>query len=143
MANFDFSNLNPGAWFDYPDGGRVCVRAPSDEFMDDVRKKTTKVEVEFKTAKKYGPLQRLEHTDVDTDLMKEMIWDYSIVGWTGFKSGDTDIPCTKENKLKLMKGDPRFYSFIDNCVDFLTPTTEAKAAKAEEERKNSKSGQKG
>lgn len=51
---------------------------------------------------------------------KDDTWDYVITGWENIKDSKTKelIPCTRENKLKLMRL-PVFDRFIAKCVEII------------------------
>lgn len=124
----DFDNLNPGAKFDFETDKKgktvswVKIRAYSNEVLADIRAECVKPNVEYKTAKKFGQLQRIEFTKSDDEKMKRLLWDYVIMEWGGFvdKSG-AEVPCTTENKCKFMLKWPVFSVFIDKCLEILTP----------------------
>jgi hypothetical protein len=69
---------------------------------------------------------------------REETWDYLIQDWVGFADKKTgrDIPCTKENKTKLMKI-PVFDRYIARCLQLLSESGVEEAAK---ETKNSLAG---
>jgi len=124
----DFEELNPGAKFDFEVDKKgktvswVKIRAYSNEILTEIRNECVRQEVEYKAAKKFGQLQRIEFTKTDDDKMKRLLWDYVIMAWGGFtdKTG-ADIPCTTDNKCKFMLGWPAFATFIDKCLEKLTP----------------------
>jgi len=128
MAVFDLENFDIGSWFEYDDeGARVCVRAYSDETMTKIREEASSKKVEYKKVGKRGGLQRFEYIDFDEAKMKELLWDYAIVDWQGFyQPGGEEIDCTKENKILLMKKIPKFFAFIDKCLEILIPETDAR-----------------
>lgn len=134
MAVFDLENLNEGAWFDYPDGGRVKVRAYTPGIIADIQAKHTHRSVEYKQAKKHGQLQAVPDEQVDMVAARDDINAYVIVDWEGFEAPDgTPIECNRENKLRLMNDEPKFYAFVDECIEILVP---ALADEAEESEKN-------
>jgi hypothetical protein len=134
----NLSDPNPGAWFDYPDdpdGFRVKVRVCSGKDLEEIQDKTTKVEVEYKAPKKRAQLQRIEYVVVDEKKQRELLWDFCIVDWKNlYDETGSVIPCTKENKLKLMRESIGFASFIADCLEKLT---EEGAKREEEAEKNS------
>ena len=125
----DFEELNPGAKFpfDVDKKGKtlswVKVRAYSNDILSEIRRKYVEVNVEYKQAKKFGQLQRIEFTKADDDKIKEMLWDYVILDWGGFvdKKTNAPVPCTLENKIKFMSMWPAFATFVDLCLEKLTP----------------------
>jgi hypothetical protein len=127
---FDLENLNPGTWFDFPDGeGRICLRSLSFEEATEISKKTTKKRRDFG---KQGQVYEYEERDDDTQF--EMTWKACIVDWEGVYSADgVLIPCTDEFRLKLMKKSPGFARLVR---DFLTQLTEAEEQHRGEAEKN-------
>jgi hypothetical protein len=65
---------------------------------------------------------------------REDVWDYAIVSFENFrdKKTGTEIECTRENKLKLMKV-PVFDRFVGRCLQLLT---DSQTKAREEEAKN-------
>lgn len=128
MTVVDFEELNPGAKFDFETDEKgktvswVKIRAYSNEVLETIREQCVTQEVEYKKATKYGTLQRLEYTKTDDKKLKEMLWDYTVMDWGGFEDKTKKlIPCTFENKVKFMSKWPGFYSFVDKCLEKLTP----------------------
>lgn len=125
---FDLENLNPGTWFDFEDGGRICLRSLSTEEAMSITKKTTKPKVEYKYQ------QRFSFEETDEDKQFALMWDAIIVDWEGIETADGKImDCTTENKVKLMKKSPVFSRAIRR---FLEKLNELEAAEKEEETKN-------
>ena len=98
---FALKDLNPGIWFkfneDDPESGEICVRPLNAQQMDAMRKKGIKKKVEYK----HG--QRFEVQETNDEVFQEMLWDYVIHDWKGLEDDDgTPIPCTTENKLRLV-----------------------------------------
>jgi hypothetical protein len=134
MAVFDLENLNQGAWFDYPDGGRIKVRAYSPGLISEIQERHTIRTVEYKRAKKHAQLQAVADEKVNMNAAKDDIHDYVIVTWEGFETPDgTPIECTRETKVNLMNNDPAFYAFVNECVETLVPQL---AEDAEDSEKN-------
>lgn len=99
--------------------GRMCIRQADAEFFDALYKKTRKrvVEVRPNPANR-NKLERLDEMDIIAGKEaeeREALIDYWIVDFADFKGPDRrPIPCTKENKVKLMKlGAVR--RFVDEC----------------------------
>lgn len=127
MAVFNMGGLNPGVWFDY-DGGRVCVRAHPQDVIKEIQEKCVKRWTEYKPIRKHGPVQPIQRTEADEKKLDQMLWDYCVVDWEGFFDIDGEpIPCTLENKVALMGGDPKFYEFVDGCLEKITAYDEKHA----------------
>jgi len=124
----DFEELNQGAKFDFQTDEKgkglswVKIRAYSNEILENIADQCVTKEVEYKKTAKHGALQRIEFTKTDDKKMKAMLWDYVIADWGGFVDKQKkEIPCTDENKVKFMLKWPEFYSFVDKCIEKLTP----------------------
>jgi len=117
----NLENLNPGVFFPFDEDDEeskdgVTIRLANGDILDQINKKCTKKTVQFRRG------QRHEVIEEDEDRRSILLWDYVILGWSGLvddKTGD-DIPCTKDNKVLLMKGSVKFASFIGNAVEKLT-----------------------
>ena len=112
---FDITgDLNPGTWFEMEGGGKVCLRVCNGDTLRELKKKTTKKRVEYKSG------QRFTVEDVDDDVMSTLIWDYCIVDWEKlFDKNGTSIPCNKDTKNKLMGQSLVFSRFIGEKLDEL------------------------
>ncbi len=117
---YDVENLNPGTWFDFPDGeGRICLRILSFEEAEDIRKKTVKHGVEYKKN------QRFEFDVTDEGKQFELTWDSCIVGWENIQDAKgKDIPCETANKIMLMRGSPSFAHMVNEFLEKLTEIQE-------------------
>jgi len=113
---FDLDNLNPGTFFEFEDDdGGVTIRLANSDAMREIDKATVKKKISFHRG------QRYEVDVVDEALRSNMIWDYIIIDWENVTdSNGVDIPCTFENKAKLMRESVKFSSFIASCVEQLT-----------------------
>lgn len=134
----NFEELNPGAKFDFETDKKgkslswVKVRAYSNDILGQIRNECVKTEVEYKAAKKYGQLQRIEYQKTEDEKMKQLLWDYIIMDWGGFvDTSGAVIPCTKENKTKFMSQWPAFSAFVDKCLERLTPDVNEAIAESE------------
>ncbi|MDD5353028.1 MAG: hypothetical protein PHS93_07715 [Candidatus Omnitrophica bacterium] len=125
----DLDNLNPGTWFDFPDGeGRICLKTLSFDEAMEISKATSKKKAEYKNN------QRFAFDEIDEERQTEMTWDKTILSWEGLYSKDKkEIPCTKEMKINLMRKSPEFARMVRG---FLETLTAAETAQAEIEEKN-------
>jgi len=120
----DLENLNPGVFFPFDEDGDdksgVTIRLANGETLDKINKKCSKKKVEFRRG------QRHEIVEENEELRSQMLWEYVIVDWKGLIDDKTggEIPCTKENKSKFMRGSVKFSGFIGECVEKLTEDTE-------------------
>lgn len=142
---FDIENLNPGEWFEYPGDTklpeRVKIRLPDAKTIKDVDAATLKKEVEHvQPRKKSGKidrrqqLQRIEYEVCkDEDEREKLLIDEIITDWEIKTPDGDDIPCTTENKIKMMYGSVEFNNFVNDKLEYLTDT---KAGHDKGEEKN-------
>lgn len=98
--------------------GRFCLR-PIAPFIEEFYAKR-KTEHEFVVNPKTRSMERVPYTkDMSPDERKEYqaaLWDYVIVGFENIVDGKgKEIPCTKENKVKLM-AIPALDRFVAKCL---------------------------
>lgn len=109
-----------------PDAGTVSVRLIDSDTLDEIRTKTRKKVTEHVLNPKTRAMERIiafEQTPEQEKMERAMIWDHAITGWEGIKDKSrNDVPCTKENKVKLM-GNPYFGRFINECLNRLSKST--------------------
>jgi hypothetical protein len=118
-----------------PGAGRVCIRsiAPIVEEQQQRRKKKT----EFVLNPQTRSMERVsffeDPTPEEAKAKRDELIDFMIVDIENFLDGKGDaIPCTKENKVKLMFI-PVFDRFVARCNELLR---EAGIKSAEEAEKN-------
>lgn len=148
---FDIEKINTGAWFDFfksevdDDGnityfepeknaGKVQVRVVNPDVLEEIQKKTRTEHAEFKNNKKTRQLERIVYytqTDQQKKEEREAIWDHAIVSWQALLDAKgNDIPCTLENKMKMMSISV-FARFIARCLEIAgTYEAEDKKTKA-------------
>jgi len=129
---FDIQNLNPGEWFEYPGETdppeRVKIRLPEQSVIKQIDAETIKKEVEhIQPRKKNGKidrrqgLQRIEYeVIIDEQKREELLIDHIITDWEIKTPDGKDIPCTKENKTKMMFGSVEFNNFVNECLEILS-----------------------
>jgi len=118
---FNLEELNPGVFFPFDDDGEggVTIRLANGDLLAKIDKKCVKKRVEYRRGARH------EFIEENDELRSELLWDYVITGWKGvYNQEDNEIPCTKDNKTKLMRGSVKFSSFIGNCVEELTSESE-------------------
>ncbi len=124
----DLENLNPGTWFDLPDGGRICLRTLSQEEAAEIDRATVKKSAEYK-----GP-HRYQIIETDELKRSDMVWERCIVDWEGIEAGDgKPLECTPDLKKRLMRKSPAFARMV---MGFLAKLAEVEQADAETELKN-------
>ncbi|OPY78292.1 MAG: hypothetical protein A4E65_02315 [Syntrophorhabdus sp. PtaU1.Bin153] len=122
MSGFDFTidmdNLNPAVWFGDTPGKRVCLRLCSPEKVEEFREEctTTKKTAVLNTQTKR--MEIVEDCPFDKKKFSQLLHCYSIADWDLDDVNGNPIPCTDENKLKLMEV-PKFVQFINECIEEL------------------------
>jgi hypothetical protein len=117
MTVFDLDD-KPGVWFDLEGGGKVQLRVISPEDWIKIRKATVK---KSPFVEKVDGVAMVFHQEViDEDLQMAMIHEMSILDWDGlFDKNKNPIPCTAENKKKLMLKSEYFRNFVNEKLDIL------------------------
>ena len=130
-----FKAPNEGLFFHWPgaknskDKGGITVRALNVKTLAEINKAITTTEEEVQGAK------IVSRDVIDKDLREAMIVDYCIIDWTGLTDEEgKDLPCTKANKLKLMREHPVFPDFANEAIAIAGGR---EALKADAELKNS------
>lgn len=105
---------------DIETGPAGCFRQPDFEFFEKLHKKTRKRVVEHPHNAKTRQLDRVVSFDPINDKAerteREELWDYCIVAWKNIKDKTgKEIPCTKANKIALMKN-PMFARWFNKCL---------------------------
>jgi hypothetical protein len=145
---FDMKDLGRASRFFWPGDPKgeewVEIRALSDK---EQRSLMRECGMEIKEAFQPNPytekIERLEYMPselVKVDLFLDKVWDLTIAAWNLRTPDGEEIPCTLENKAKLMSGVEEFKSWIDSCVE---QVKSARQAKREELEKNSSGSRKG
>lgn len=150
MFKFDLESGSKGDWFRFfeskiedgktiylepeKDAGRVCVRVADVETLEKIQAQTRTKKAEFVKDKDTRQMVRVPYIDQTVEQEKkerEMIWDHAIVAWEGIlDSKGNEIPCTLENKMKLMSN-PMFARFMGRCFELITGNAEELKAAAE------------
>ena len=148
---FDLNQSSKGEWFPFfgsevkPDGsvqyldpeknaGKVCLRICDTEALESIQAQTRTKKSEFVRNPVERKMERVTYFDQTPEQMKkeqELIWDHAIIAWENLldKEGKP-IPCTLENKLKLMNH-PQFARFMGRCMEIMTGAA-AEAEKVKE-----------
>jgi hypothetical protein len=145
---FDINAPNPATRFYLIEDGKetdtwISLKLASEE---DNKRFFNAIGVKEKVEKIFNPKTRqmermtfFDHSEEQRDRFNEEIWDFSIDGWNLFSPEKDEfgknkfIPCTKENKIKLMRTSPRFATWVANCLEKLRESLEDYGV---EERKN-------
>lgn len=150
-------NTAAGEWFPFfaseikPDGevkyldpeegaGKVQLRIADSDTLERIQSETRKKQSEFVLNKVNRQMERVayfDQTPAQEKKERELIWDHAIMNWEGIlDSNSKPIPCTLENKMKLMSV-PIFARFVGRCLQLISGASDS--AKAELE-KNSLTG---
>ena len=109
----DTKNPNPGVWFSFGDA-EVCIRLFPASERERVMSKCSKKKEYFKAGRK------IVEEVINEELFSELLWDYCIINWKNITDQDgNEFPCSKENKIFIMKESPRFSNFIADCLEKL------------------------
>ena len=131
MISFDIED-KPGTWYDLGSGARIQLRNTTREDFKELRKQTTTKMSEIKRID--GVLERVAWEEKDEDLHEELFWDKVIVDWEGIVDAKGLLmPCTRENKVKLMLRSAKFAKMVNDSFKILT---DAEAAELETAEKN-------
>lgn len=114
---FDLENLNPGKKFfldeDDESQGFVCVRTLSPEERTRIVKATRSEVVKLKRGKPFTSVK------VDNERHDQMIWDYCVEDWEIYDKKGEKIPCTADNKFKMMNGSPTFAGMVAGFLEIV------------------------
>jgi hypothetical protein len=101
------------------DAPRVYIQIADSETIKKIHAKTRTKKTEFVYNPKTRQMERvsyLDQTPEQEELERQLIWDHAIKEWEGMLDQEgKPIPCTLENKLKLMN-DVQFARFVGKCL---------------------------
>jgi hypothetical protein len=155
QSMFDLSKLGVGEWFPYQDStinpetgeitwlpvdpnskDRICFKSPDpDETrvrQEKFRGKKINNHVLNTLSKAMEIVPTYEQTPEQEKAERTAFWDEAIPAWEIFDPKGVQIPCTAENKYKLIKGHMPFLRFANRCVQTL------QGVKVEAEKKQEK-----
>ena len=139
--DIDLNDLNPGVWFNLDDNDReeaLCLRFLPIEKVREFAKQTTTTKINFVVNESSRRMEAVNTYDRDATAYDDMVYDFTIVDWRLKDRQDNAIPCTKENKLKLMHEYVPFHRFYLDCVEKLT---KLHSQEKEEQKKTSGTSQ--
>ena len=117
---------------------RVCFKQPDPDEMrirqDKYRGKKINIPVLNTLSKTMEIVIKYEQTPEQEKAERMDFWDDAILHWEIFDPNGELIPCTAENKYKLIKGHTPFLRFCNRYLQMLSGIT---AEQAENEIKNS------
>lgn len=129
MTEINFDEVS-AKWFEAEDGGRLQLRIPTMADWKRIRKQTIHKKVEFKKVE--GTPGRFEFEEVNEELQNELFWDSAIVNFENYTDKGVLIPCTKENKARIMTN-TKFAKFFSESYKTLI---EDEASRVELSEKN-------
>ena len=120
MAVIDLGDLSPAYWFDYDDeGAAVKVRPPTPDVLSRINRECVKTKTEYKRLKG-NQWQRFEYKVADQEAIQDKVHAWVVADWKGFFDKDgNEIPYSEETAIKMMRFNPEFYAFVDQCIDYL------------------------
>ena len=138
---FDLSGETQGVWFKFfnsemgengeltyldpkEGAGEVCIRAMDSDLARELEARTSKTVEKFVLNPKTRAMERVQYKEQTPDQKREEndgTWDYVIQDWRGIldMNGD-EIPCTSENKKRIMKKSLQFLWFVARCIQLVT-----------------------
>lgn len=144
--SFDIEKIGGGEWFPFMDsrinetGGvewlpvdpesteRVCFRQLSpDRFRELQNKhkgKKINIPVMNTLSKAMEVIVQYEQTPAQEKAQSVEFWDEAITDWEIDTPAGVPIPCTSENKYKLVMGDARFLRYANKCLKLLSGNVE-------------------
>jgi len=148
---FDLNKLGGGEWFPWQDSKigedgeiewgepsldeRICFKQiTADRFReirDKYKGKKVNVPVKNPQTRQMEIVVQYEQTLEQEREERRAFWDETIVDWEIKTPIGEAIPCTTDNKYKLITEEPRFIRFANKCLSVLTQVTEAEAKAAE------------
>jgi len=116
----------------------VCFKQINPDEFREIREKykgkKTNVPVPNPTTRAMEVVVQYEQTPEQERKERMEYWDKSIVEWNIKTPNGAEIPCTADNKYKLVTGDQRFLRFANKCLQLIAG---AKDEEKEAEKKTS------
>lgn len=119
---FDLNALNSSTRFYWGDTQEEYIDlrvVPEKEFRRMNREMGIKDRVEYVPNPQTGQMHRIEYRERNDEALEQLdaaVNDYCIAGWRLVTPDGDEIPCTRENKLKLIEGSPEFSSWLNKCL---------------------------
>lgn len=122
----DPDNLNPSVRFFWPESDNeewVDFRVAAQEDLVTIRKKLGIKEKAFHVI---NPETRavnrvigsnVEENEEKKQLITDELTDFCITDWSLLAPDGTEIPCTRENKIKFMNKSPVFAKWAADCLN--------------------------
>jgi len=144
---FDIDKIGQGEWFPFMDSKvgengeiewlpvdpneeeRVCFRQMDPDryrlIKDKYRGKKIIVPMQNPTTKAMDFGKDYEQTPEQEKGERMEFWDESIIAWNIKLPDGSPIPCTAENKYKLVTGEQRFLRYANKCLMILSGSQES------------------
>jgi len=121
--NLEF--LNPSKRYVWPESAdeeewvefRLVPDDVNREFFKQIGVKPSRQVVFDDKTRQAQVVKDFELNDKQQEKFFELTWDYSIYDWYFVTPEGKKIECTKENKMLLMKNEPRFSLWANQCVE--------------------------
>ena len=120
---WNFDDLNPVSrkfWGDEENNEWVEFRLINDSEMQNIRKKlglkSTQKYIPNPNTKRMEPVNDLNMNDEMAVKFNDAVICYQISNWNFKDPQGLDIPCTDENKKKIMYGSPVFGKWANKCL---------------------------
>lgn len=129
---FDLENLNPTTKFYWTEDEDIAeenkewveLRLINDEKSKEIHKsigaKIKKELVKDKETRQMQYVRDFELTEKQIAQYDEEAWDYQIYNWKLITPNQQEIECNRENKILLMRKEPRFKAWIERCIEELS-----------------------
>ena len=117
--------LNPARRFNWDEEGNEWVEvilASDSDVRNCFKKAGIKEKVFLETDRKTRQMQRFREfapTDEERDRFDEELWDFTIARWYLVKPDGSEITCTRENKILMMRGSIKFSNWINDSLDIM------------------------
>jgi len=145
--SFDIEKIGSGEWFPFMDSKvnietgevewlpvdpesdeKICFMQISldrwREIRDKHKGKKINVPVQNPTTRGMEVVVQNEQTLAQEKAERMDVWDTQIVDWNIKTPQGKPIPCTAENKYKLITGAPNFLRYANKCLQLMTGTEE-------------------
>ena len=154
---FDIEKIGQGEWFPFMDSKvnietgdvewlpvdpsseeKICFKQLTPDqwrkIKDKYKGKKTNIPVQNPTTRAMEVVPQYEQTPAQESAERMEFWDAQIVDWNIKTPKGEPIPCTAENKYKLITGAPNFLRYANKCLQLMAG---AKDEEKKELEKNS------
>jgi len=143
---FDIEKIGNGEWFPFMDSNigddgkvewlpvdinsdeKVCFKQIGPdmyrEIHDKYKGKKINIPVQNVSTRGMEVIPQYEQTAAQEKAERMEFWDATIVDWNIKTPNGNLIPCTAENKYKLIHYEPRFVRYANKCLQLMAGTKE-------------------